>query len=190
MNEFDFLNFFTCFILSRSNESVSLPLPTGRTLRNKNRFHQTDCCGSASQTHPACCGATSSHLETIDLSAELARSHGFFAPSRPQRSRGFTDTLTETGCVYIRGGLGLCHLNFCLDLNTNIEDQLSNTFVFMQKTIQSKLAWLLLNIKISNIRCTHHLQFITLNTFHGCSIQYILSLVLPTCCVLSAPGAG
>lgn len=26
--------------------------------------------------------ASSSHLETIDLSAELARSHGFFAPSR------------------------------------------------------------------------------------------------------------
>lgn len=41
----------SCFILSRSNESVSLPPPAVRT------------------------------LETIDLSAELARSHGFFAPS-------------------------------------------------------------------------------------------------------------
>lgn len=28
------------------------------------------------------CAASSSHLDTIDLSAELARSHGFFAPSR------------------------------------------------------------------------------------------------------------
>lgn len=42
----------SCFILSKSKASVSLPLPTGRTLDTSD-----------------------------DLSAELARSHGFFAPS-------------------------------------------------------------------------------------------------------------
>lgn len=31
------------------------------------------------------CAASSSHLETIDLSAELALSHGFFAPSRGEK---------------------------------------------------------------------------------------------------------
>lgn len=92
--------FFTCFILSRSNESVSPPLPTGRTLHDqKIILHYSRFCFPASQKYQMKCDAATSHLETIDLSAELARSHGFFAPSTRQTSRvrqniqpGFTDT--------------------------------------------------------------------------------------------------
>lgn len=85
-----FCTFFTCFILSRSNESASLPPPPGRTLhdtpKKKIKNHSSLdslSCFCFTDTYPMGCA----HLETIDLSAELARSHGFFAPSRRQNNQ-------------------------------------------------------------------------------------------------------
>lgn len=76
--------FFTCFILSRSNESVSLPPPPVRALHSgkKKRLRFSFAVAILLHRQKSISATSTSHLETIDLSAEFALSHGFFAPSR------------------------------------------------------------------------------------------------------------